>query len=92
MRTVKNLPRHEIIGLEVEVIESSNTDEQGLSGKVVDEQENVLKIEADVEVKTVQKSGRKFVFELPSGKKVKVSGDLIQGKPEERIKKRLKKW
>lgn len=92
MRKVKNIPQHEIIGLKVEITESSNQDEEKVRGKVVDEKENVLKIEAEERIKTIQKSGRSFLFELPSGKKVKVKGDLLKGKPEERIKKRLNKW
>lgn len=90
MRRPKNLPRHELIGLWVEVVESENEYEEGIYGKVVDETKSTLKVEAREE-KTIKKVGRKFKFELPSGEEVKVGGDLLEGRPEERIK-RAKKW
>ncbi len=92
MRNLENLPKHELIGLEVEVIKSENECEEGIKGKVVDEGKNVLKVECEGVEKTVQKRGRVFKFALPSGKEGKVKGGAISGRPEERIKKRLRKW
>jgi ribonuclease P protein subunit POP4 len=92
MRTPKNLPRHELIGLEVKIIESENRDEKGITGKVVDERKSILKIEVKDEEKTVRKKGRTFEFALPSGKKTRIGGEVIEGRPKDRIKKRLKKW
>ncbi|MFP4116622.1 MAG: ribonuclease P protein component 1 [Candidatus Aenigmatarchaeota archaeon] len=92
MRKVENLPRHELIGLEMEVVESENTSEEGIHGKVVDEHKSVLKVECEGDEKTLRKRGRVFKFELPSGKKCKIEGELLEGRPEERIKKKLRKW
>lgn len=92
MRTPNNLPRHELIGLDIEVTESENDSEVGISGKVVDERKNVLKLETEDDEKTLAKEGRTFSFELPSGKGAKVEGHILVGRPEERIDKRLKKW
>ncbi len=92
MRTLENLPRHELIGLKVEVLMSENRPEEGIEGKIIDEGKSVLKIECEGEEKTVQKQGRVFKFHLPSGHKCKMDGEVLVGRPEERIKKKLKKW
>lgn len=92
MRKPENLPRHELIGLVAQVVESENEAEVGLEGRVVDEGKKVLKVECEGDVKTLQKEGRVFRFELPSGKVAEVGGDVLVGRPEERIKKKLKKW
>lgn len=92
MRTAKNLPRHELIGLEVEVTDSENRDEKNIRGKVVDERKSVLKVETKGGEKIIRKEGRVFKFELPSGKSVKIKGEVLEGRPEDRTKKKLKKW
>ncbi len=92
MRRLENLPRHELIGLEVEVLESENKVEEGIKGKIVDERKSVLKVECKGEEKTVRKKGRVFRFKLPSGEECKVKGSILKGRPEERIKKKLRKW
>ncbi|MFP4115854.1 MAG: ribonuclease P protein component 1 [Candidatus Aenigmatarchaeota archaeon] len=92
MRDAKNLPRHELIGLEVRVMESENEVEEGIQGKVIDEGKGVLKVEHEDDEKTLAKKGRVFNFKLPSNEEVKVEGDVLEGRPEERIKKKLRKW
>lgn len=86
------MPRHELIGLEVEVVKSTNKDEEGIDGKVIDEMKSVLKVESGGEVKTVKKEGRTFRFGLPSDEEVEVRGAILEGRPEDRVKKRFKKW
>ncbi len=92
MRKVGNLPRHELIGLEVEVVESENPAEEDIHGKIVDEDKSVLKVECEGDEKTLAKKGRTFKFKLPSGEECKIEGELLEGRPEERIKKKLRKW
>lgn len=87
--TPENLPRHELIGLECEVVESPDETQEGISGEVLDETESMLRI-GDREV---EKAGRVFRFTLPSGEKVKLDGDLIGKRPEERVDMKLPdKW
>ena len=92
MISTKNVIRHELIGLTVEVVESTNKFNIGIKGTVVDETKNLLIIETDKEIKKIQKKGTKFIFTIPSGKKVKVDGTRIVRRPEERIKLKVKKW
>ena len=87
--TPENLPKHELIGLHTEVIESSNEDYIGLSGEVINETKNTLNIEG----KTVEKKICRFLFKIPEGEKVELDGGLINKRPEERVKMKLpSKW
>ena len=87
MITKRNLKRHELIGLKVEVLESKNKTQIGIKGRVVDETEKTIKIESQGKEKIIQKSGTIFRFKLPNGKRVRIRGDEISFKPEERIRK-----
>lgn len=87
--TPENLPRHELIGLECEVVESEDEGQVGISGEVLDETQSMLRI-GD---KEVEKETGVFRFTLPSGEKVKVDGSLINKRPEERVGMKLPgKW
>ncbi len=92
MISAKNLIRHELIGLKVEVVDSTNKFHIGIKGLVVDETKNLLIIETEKGIKKIQKKGTTFVFEIPNGKKVKVNGTIIAKRPEDRIKLKVKKW
>jgi len=92
MISAKNLIRHELIGLDVEVVGSTNKFHVGIKGLVVDETKNLLIIETRKGIKKIQKKGAKFIFTIPDGKKVKVNGTKIVVRPEERIKLKVKKW
>ncbi len=92
MRSPENLVRHELIGLRVKVVESSNKRNVGISGKVIDESRNIIVIEKakGKEVK-LAKEHNVFVFSL--GKQnVRIDGKILVGRPEDRIKKKFKKW
>jgi len=77
---------HEWIGLEVEVVESPNPSEVGIKGIVVDETLNTFKIKTEKGLKIVAKRGRLFRVKF-AGKVLRVKGDLVAFRPEERIKK-----
>jgi ribonuclease P protein subunit POP4 len=88
---------HEWIGLEVEVIDSPNKCEVGLKGEVVDETMNTFTIKTEKSLKTVAKRNRLFKVKF-AGKHLKVSGNYLHFRPEDRIKrgimliKRIKRW
>jgi ribonuclease P protein subunit POP4 len=86
--TPSNLLRHELIGLRLNVAESSNSTVRGLRGTVIDETRNMLVIENERNnEKRVSKAGNRFIFELDDGKLVRVKGDRLILRPEDRIKK-----
>ena len=91
MISPKELPRHELIGLKVKIIESSNRDALGIEGIVKDETRNTLIIETGKGYKTVIKDQCVFLFSLNS-RKVKIKGSVIVGRPEDRIKKKFRRW
>lgn len=90
--TPKNLVRHELIGLEVKVVNSSNPSQIGIKGRVVDETRQMLVIQTKNGEKRIEKKSCLFVFRLPDGKKLQVDGKILVGRPEDRIKKKLLKW
>lgn len=93
MRNEKNIFRHEIIGLKVEVIDSKNKYVIGLNGKVIYETKNILEIEKNGKVKRIVKDICKFRFYIPEIKKyVVVNGKWLVGRPEDRIKKKIRIW
>ncbi len=84
----KNLIHHELIGLPVEIVASTNPNQVGLKGKIVDETRNMFMIEKkDHRIKKTAKEGVTFVFTL-SDVGVKVNGNLLLARPENRIQKR----
>ena len=91
MITVNNLVHHEFIGLSVSVTSVSNKSLR-LKGTVIDEtKKNTIKIEVDDVEKIIPKKGSIFIFELPTGEKVEINGNILSIRPEDRIKKRFKK-
>ena len=79
-RTAENLPRHELIGLKVEVEDHPDLNKEGISGEVLDEARDMLRI-GD---KWVEKEGTVFLLELEDSK-VRIKGDIIKKRPEDRI-------
>lgn len=93
MITPQNIFRHELIGLPVKVAESSHNGFKGIKGKVVDETKNTLKIEDnDGSEKIIPKKVATFRFKLPDGSEVEIDGKIIAVRPEDRIKKRFRKY
>lgn len=90
MRSYKNILRHELIGLECEVVKSLNKIQTGMKGKIVEETMKTVVLKNDG-LKRIQKKGTVFRLNLEEGK-VDVEGDLIVSRPEDRIKKKIKKW
>lgn len=92
MVTPENLVRNELIGLEAKVVESTNKDAVGLEGTVTDETRNTITIRTSKGSRNLVKEQCIFSFLLSSGQRVKVDGNVIIGRPEDRIKKKLRRW
>ena len=90
--TPRNLVRHELIGLEAEVVKSCCKSYVGLAGRVMDETKNTLLILSGGKFKRVPKNNSTFRFKLPDGKVVEVEGWRIAGRPEDRVKKTSRRW
>jgi ribonuclease P protein subunit POP4 len=81
----------EFIGLDAKVVRSTNPSYVGISGQVVDETRNTLVIRHKNGDKVIIKESAVFHFTLPNGTIVEVEGNAILGRPEDRVKKRLKR-
>lgn len=91
--TPQNLVRHELISLPVRISKSTDPTQKGLSGKVIDETYNTIKIETkNKKEKIIIKNNTIFIFTLPDKTKVEVDGKVLIGRPEDRIKKKFAKW
>lgn len=89
--TPKNIWRHELIGLETKIVKSTCKSYVGLSGKVVDETKNMLIIDNSKRRK-IPKNTSEFLFKLPDGCWVLVDGKILIGRPEDRVKKTIRRW
>ena len=91
MKVTPAFVQGEFIGLQAKVVESSNADSVGISGTVIDETRNTLLIRHKDADKMVVKDSSVFHFTMPDGTIVEVDGKVILGRPEDRLKKRIKR-
>ncbi len=92
MITPNNIFRHELIGLPVKVVKSTHDGHIGIEGKVVDETKNTITIEADNGEKIIPKKVATFHFNLPDGSIIEIKGKILVARPEDRIKKKFRKY
>jgi len=81
--TPETLTRHELVGLDVEVVAASNPDAVGISGTVVMETTQLLTIERDTRVWHVPKDSATFAFDV-DGQTVSVEGERLVDRPARR--------
>lgn len=91
--TPQNIVRHELISLPMKIAKSTDPTLKGVTGKVIDETYNTIKIETkDGKEKIIPKNNTIFIFTLPNRLRVEVDGKVLIGRPEDRIKKKFAKW
>lgn len=86
-RTPRNLKYHELAGLVVTVINHTDESLVNVSGRVVGETKNMLKVLKDGRLIHVPKTGGVFTFKLEDGTNVLVDGDALVGRPEDRMRR-----
>ena len=86
MRGATNILRHELIGLDIEIVDAQNESLVGIKGVVIDETRNCLIIGTKDGEKKVLKKGVEIKTKV-DGKEIIITGDFLVGRPEERIKK-----
>jgi len=74
---------HELIGENIEVVQSTNQSNLGLRGKIVDETKFTLKVQEGEKIKTLFKNT--ILFKL-STRGMVIDGKTIIKRPEERLK------
>lgn len=85
--TRKNIFYHELIGLQIKIIEYPDKQLLGLLGYVIDETQKTLLIETSSGRRVrILKANGVFQFMLPNREKVIIRGVQILGRPEDRLK------
>lgn len=75
----------ELIGTDVEVVESANPSLRGLAGRVVDESLRTLLVETARGIRRIPKEGCRLRFTWSGGRRVEIEGRELLGRPEERV-------
>ena len=86
MRSPTNIARHELIGLDVVVVDANNKNLIGIQGEIVDETKSTFTIETKQGEKKVLKKGVSFKTKI-NNQEIIIKGDILVGRPEDRIKK-----
>jgi ribonuclease P protein subunit POP4 len=85
MITPENIHSHEIVGLETEIIESSNQQVIGLNGTVVDETKSMFTINTKEGLKKIPKKLNKWKFFF-NKTTAEIDGNLLVKRPEDRLR------
>jgi ribonuclease P protein subunit POP4 len=91
MRVTPAYVQDEFIGLNAKVVKSTNPNYVGIDGKVIDETRNTLVIRHENQDKVIVKNVAVFHFTTPDDTIVEVDGNVITGRPEDRVKKQLRR-
>jgi len=88
--TPYNILRHELIGLLAEVAESTDPSQKGIKGTIVDETQKTITLKDKERKRKVVKENVTLSIHTESGLRALINGSLLLGRPEERIKKKIR--
>jgi len=91
MKVTPDIIRGEFIGAEGKITKSRHSDYVGISGEVVNETKNTFTILHAGKEKSVIKDSAVFHFKFSDGTIVEIDGKLLVGRPEDRLKKSIKR-
>ena len=91
MKVTPDIIREEFVGTVGSVSQSVHTDYLGIQGKVIGEPRNTFTIQHHEKNKKVVKDQAVFQFHFNDGTVVEINGKLLVGKPEDRLKKTIKR-
>jgi ribonuclease P protein subunit POP4 len=92
MKATPNIIRYEFIGTEAKVVRSTYHGYVGLRGKVIDETRNTFTIlHNGRRKKNIVKDTSIFHFKFSDGTIIEIDGKLLVGRPEDRLKKRVRR-
>ena len=84
MITADNIHSHEFIGLDTEIVQSTNPQVIGLNGRIINETKSMFTINTDNGVKSIAKSTNDWKFSIQN-KDIIVNGSKITKRPFDRI-------
>ncbi len=76
----------EIIGLQARIAKSTCKGQEGVEGRIIDETQNTVVLQAKAGKKRIAKATADFEFPKEG---ITVGGKILQGRPEDRTKKML---
>jgi len=91
MKVTPDIIRYEFIGTEAKVVKSTNRSCVGVRGRVIDETRNTFTILHNGKRKMIVKDLSIFHFKFSDGTVVEIDGKLLVGRPEDRLKKHVKR-
>jgi ribonuclease P protein subunit POP4 len=91
MKVTPDIIRSEFVGIEGKITKCQHKANVGLRGEVVDETKNTFTIMHKGKAKSVIKDQAVFNFKFPDGTIVEIDGKLLVGRPEDRLKKSVKR-
>ena len=91
MKVTPDIIRQEFIGAEGKVTGSPVSSYLGMAGPVMDETRNTITVLHEGGMKRIVKELSVFNFQYPDGTVVEIDGKLLVGKPEDRLKKTIKR-
>ena len=87
MITSENITSHEFIGLNTEIIQSTNPQVIGLNGRIINETKSMFTINTENGVKSIAKVENNWKFSIEN-KDIVVEGSRITKRPFDRIGRR----
>ena len=88
----QNVLRHELIGLTATISHSKDPSLRGIRGEIVDESKNMVILVKKGKKVRVPKSIATFRLKVSGGAIVDVEGSHLVGRPENRLKTRVRRW
>ena len=91
MKVTPDIIREEFIGTTSAVASSQHVGYLGIHGEVLGETRNTFTIQQEGKAKSIVKDQAVFQFQFSDGTVVEIDGKLLVGKPEDRLKKTMKR-
>lgn len=91
MKVTPDIIRYEFIGTAAHVAQSTHAGYLGLSGRVIGETRNTFTLDSEGTTKQIVKENAVFNFAFNDGTIVEIDGKLLVGRPEDRLKKSIKR-
>lgn len=91
MKVTPDIIRYEFIGTEGKISKSPHADYIGIHGEVIDETKNTFTILHKAKAKRIVKNSAVFNFKFSDGTVIEIDGKLLVGRPEDRLKKTVKR-
>ena len=84
MITADNITRHELIGLDTQIVDSTNSQIIGLNGTIINETKSMFSLNTSKGIKLIPKSNNIWKFNV-NNQQITINGSKIQKRPFDRL-------